>query len=133
MKFSKRLAAMVGTATLAVGSTGAAGYAYAASHSGTSGHTAGGRTYGPAPQPGGQLPDLVKVLGNHGVVGYVDSSVLCTPNGKQPTNPQQALEYMRTAPARWTIPVYNKDGKAQVDTFTVMGPSSGGVSTETGN
>lgn len=83
-----------------------------------SGVTADGRSFGPLPTSGShlspsQIPDFVRVVGDHKVVGYADSHVLL--GGGQATSPAEAL----SQPAPRQVSVYASDGTTVVDTFTV--------------
>lgn len=87
-----------------------------------------GRTYGPAPvaPDGGQfdgegymdnLPDLVSVLGDHGVSGYADSNLVFGDGDFD--SPEDVAAYVEATKNGMTIPVYDEQGK-KVDTFTLQ-------------
>jgi hypothetical protein len=66
--------------------------------------------------------DLVAVVGDHGVEGYVRSRELFRDPNDDPATPEAALAMQAKAEDR-VLPVFAADGRAQVDTFTVWGPN----------
>lgn len=64
-------------------------------------------------------PDLILVIGDHGVEGYVYSSELNTP---APASPAEAVAG-QTPPGEVeaVLDVYAADGTTKVDTFTILG------------
>ncbi|WP_298132820.1 hypothetical protein [Micropruina sp.] len=102
-----------------------------------SGVTEAGLSYGPVPMPSGDddtvpdslTPDLVSVMGDNGVLGYAESSLVFG-DAWQAANPKDAVaqeaarEAARTAgdSVQHVIPVYAEDGMTQIDTFTIEYP-----------
>ena len=82
-----------------------------------------GQTYGTAGDKlyDEDIPDLIAVIGDHGIQGYVTKEDYMDDDGV--TCPEEAVAYME-AKARGEIPdqvwtVYEADGITPVDTFTV--------------
>ncbi|MBU5442749.1 hypothetical protein [Paenibacillus sp. MSJ-34] len=75
-----------------------------------------GQTYGQGPfEPGvSQEPDLIKVVGDNGVKGYVKSSDL----NPSFNSPEEALKYQNT-PKSNKIPIYKSDGKTIIGEFSM--------------
>lgn len=63
-------------------------------------------------------PDLVSVVGENGVRGYVYSTDL---NEPMPRNPEEAAEIMRRGQEPRTIIVYKEDGKTAIGEFITGG------------
>lgn len=64
-------------------------------------------------------PDLVAVIGDSGVAGYVTSSDL---NGPDFSTPEEALEWQREHPGDIVIDVFDVTGENIIDTFTLEAP-----------
>lgn len=78
-----------------------------------------GQTYGKGPYPAGpsQEPDLIRAVGENGVVGYVKSSDL---NGPSFSSPEEALAHQETlhkAGGYELIPLYESDGETVIGEF----------------
>lgn len=87
-----------------------------------------GRTIGTLPTDDKPLavkdmPDLIKVSGDSGKLGYVTREDFL--GGPAPSSPEEALAEQADAKTE-TIPVYAEDGKTVIDTFTVLGPEDTG-------
>ena len=66
------------------------------------------------------LPDLIKVTGDNGIEGYVDSE-LCVYNSKQYTNNPVDDEWLQeSSGANNVLTVYAVDGVTKVDTLTLV-------------
>jgi hypothetical protein len=91
------------------------------------GHTPDGRSYGwmPGPAATSDAPDLVAVVGDDGVSGYLDYNQLVA---SPIVTPEQALGLQKAATHGRELPVFAKDGKTVVDQFTTQ---SGGTATQT--
>ncbi|GIP37022.1 hypothetical protein J31TS4_03020 [Paenibacillus sp. J31TS4] len=78
-----------------------------------------GQTYGQGPYPPGpsKEPDLIKAVGENGVVGYVKSSDL----DPKVNSPEEAVAYQKSKEGQGgiTIPLYEADGKTVIGTFKV--------------
>lgn len=90
--------------------------------------TPDGRTYGRLPTGDkpldpNDLPDLIAVVGDNGVEGYAETSLVIGP-AEPPASPEEALEQQQNAPESRSVPVYAKDGVTVIDTLTVGGPNS---------
>lgn len=86
-----------------------------------------GQTFGKAPVTGpglsgSDVPDLVAVVGDHGVEGYVRAEELAADPNANPATPEEALAIQATAEDR-VLPVLAADGRTQLDTLTVWGPN----------
>lgn len=66
-------------------------------------------------------PDLMEVLGDNDVEGYVRKSDLYD-EANQPNNPEEAIVYMekREKEGPRVIPVYKKDGKTIIGQYTLQ-------------
>lgn len=69
-----------------------------------------------------QEPDLIQAVGNSGKEGYVRQVDL---NDPMPKSPEEAVAQGKVTAEGRTIPVFEKDGKTQIDTFTVGGGAPG--------
>ena len=83
-----------------------------------------GRSLGRLPAEGDQLavdkiPDLVAVVGDHGVEGYADARYILGKGEPAPRSPAEALAMQRDRPPTTTVLVYAEDGVTIVDTFTI--------------
>lgn len=76
-----------------------------------------GLTYGSdvAAQDPREGPDLVAVVGDLGIRGYVTNADL---NGPVFTSPEEALKWQESNVRRASIPVYDVEGENVIDTFT---------------
>ena len=123
MAISRRVALAACAAALVV--MGSAGAALSATRSDNDSNS-DGRTYGTVPiRPGvteGDLPDLVAVVGDHGVDGYVLSKELAADPNANPATPAEAIANQAKGKDR-VLRVFTADGRTQVDTFTVWGPN----------
>jgi hypothetical protein len=120
-----KLALLATCAAVLVGS-GGAGAALSAPPGGYNANDRG-QTYGKAPLDRhdfseSDFPDLVAVVGDHGVEGYVRSHELADDPNANPATPEEALAIQAKAEDR-ILPVFAADGRTQVDTFTVWGPN----------
>jgi hypothetical protein len=83
-----------------------------------SGTTTGGLRYGSYSLGGIKTHvDLVAALGDHGVTGFVREDDLNA--GPTTLHQVRAAEMAGTLPGRRTIPLYARDGRTVVDTFTM--------------
>lgn len=64
-------------------------------------------------------PDLVAVVGDNGVAGYVKRKDLEGPNF---STPEQALLWQKQNPGDIVIDVYDVNGERVIDTFTLVVP-----------
>ena len=92
------------------------------------GTTKDGRTYGPllpeGKTAGEVVPDLVSVVGDHGIEGYADSAVVLGDDKNGPASPAEALAQQASkASSPVVTPVFAKDGVTQIDTFTLSLPT----------
>lgn len=124
LRLSKRVLLAACAAVLAV-----SGGAAAALSAPWIGHNTNdeGTTYRRAPldrqgRAESDVPDLVAVVGDHGVEGYVRSDELADDPNANPATPEEALAIQAKAEDR-VLPVFGADGRTQVDTFTVWGPN----------
>lgn len=86
-----------------------------------SGVTEDGRIWGPwSDDPEAPIPDLVRVRGDNGIVGYADADLVVNDPVYDDDTPEANLrrqeEHMDEPPL--SIPVYDEDGTTQIDTFT---------------
>lgn len=117
---SRRVAVWSGVALVAGVATGATSFAIAADASSTPSPfkvNASGQTYGTIAQsvsPDAE-PDLVLTVGDNGKTGYTYSRDLNSPD---PKSPAEAAERSKQTGVV-VVPVYDVDGKTQIDTFTM--------------
>ncbi|EEO34193.2 hypothetical protein MBAG_03145 [Coprobacillus sp. D7] len=62
-------------------------------------------------------PDLIRVLGQNDIEGYVYSNEL----NKEPKNINEVKNYMNEVKLGYTIPVYDENGENVIDSFFVYG------------
>jgi hypothetical protein len=62
------------------------------------------------------MPALISVVGDTGVVGYSRASDLV---GEEPTSPEEAILMMESNDSTTVINVYTNDGETVIDTFTM--------------
>lgn len=76
-----------------------------------------GQTYGQAPTvDGAEMPDLLSAWGNDGTLGYVLFSDL----GMEPARSIDEIEEAnRRSEEKYTVPLYESDGKTIIGEFTV--------------
>lgn len=132
MNFTRKRLGVAGAALVAACSVGGYALASTATASPTYPVTPTGQTYGTLPSDGTQLPlaglpDLVKVVGDHGIEGYAASSDVLGVGDAAPATPELALAQQKLNVTR-AVPVYAADGTV-VDTFTIAGSDAGGVET----
>ncbi len=75
-----------------------------------------GETYGPHDPDAGleNQPDLVAAVGDSGIEGYLKYSDIIGPSIN---SPEDATIYQDKKPS--FLPLYDKDGKTMIDTFTL--------------
>ena len=86
-----------------------------------SGVTKDGRTWGPwSDDPEASVPDLVRIRGDHGTIGYADADLVVNGTAHEGRTPEENLRLQeeRKNDPPMTIPIYAEDGVTQVDTFT---------------
>ncbi|MGK2875492.1 MAG: hypothetical protein ACSLEW_07605 [Nocardioides sp.] len=87
-----------------------------------------GMTYGAFPSESTQdraadSPDLVLVIGDNNVEGYVYNSESFA-DDEAPSSPEEAIKQQDSSSGRRVISVYADDGKTVVDTFTIVRPDA---------
>ncbi|GAB3267115.1 hypothetical protein GCM10027425_33800 [Alteromonas gracilis] len=65
-----------------------------------------------------EVPDLVRVVGDNGRVGYASSALVLGADIEAPSSPTEALAGEGKASLR--VPVYDEDGITVIDYFTVQ-------------
>lgn len=89
--------------------------------------TEDGRTFGKLPVDGEALPingipDLVAVIADNGVTGYVEREALFGIEG-EPQTPEEALAQQTQGLEEERVPVYAEDGETVVGEYTIGGES----------
>lgn len=134
----RTVALFIGAGVLSVATSGLVGY-YSVASAGDEApiypETGTGQTYGTLPADSSGLdladaPDLVRVVGDHGVEGYASSADVLGKDEAAPESPATALAEQETSRSMQT-PVYAVDGVTVVDTFTIGGHDLGGVELQT--
>jgi hypothetical protein len=129
MKITKGMTGLLAVGFLASVAIGYGGALAVAEDGGDYPKTADGRTYGTLPTNDEPLavsdvPDLVAVVGENGVDGYITKDAFI--GGEAPQSPEEALKWQASASST-TVPVYAEDGTTVVDSFTIDGPNDGPV------
>ena len=84
-----------------------------------------GQTYGPYLTPSSadeeamfpeEAPDLMLARGEGGATGYVYVKDM---DGDLPSNPEEAMEYMKNRPRERRIPLYDRDGETVIGTVVI--------------